>query len=74
MVLESAGARKIALTVGNRSFLKCPTGRFHEVQKKVSRCAGEDSPECSTLKTPTSCLRDGFRVDFGLECCDKYHV
>ena len=42
--------------------------------KKVSRCAGEDSPECSTLKTPTSCLRDGFRVDFGLECCDKCHV
>ena len=74
MVLESAGARKIALTVGNRSFLKCPTGPYHEVQKKVSRCAGEDSAECSTLKTPTSCLRDGFRVDFGLECCDKYRV
>ena len=34
MVLESAGARKIALTVGNRSFLKCPTGRFHEVQRR----------------------------------------
>lgn len=65
------------LSVGvcwSRSFLKCPTGRFHEVQKHVSRWAGEDSPECSTFKTPASCPGAGFPVDFALECCHKSRV
>jgi len=50
---------------------KCPTRRFPNIQKLVSRRAGEDSPECSSPKTPASRLREGFPVDFVVECRHK---